>query len=718
MDRRSDTNPKRARIVLDGLDEGRAGPRLALHAFGDGDKLLGSVPVESDGTFPVDAALLEKAARVMVGPADADPAARRGFYTLPGDELRRLVRAEGELAIAGGVWRPWLPVRRCVSGRVRRCFPFLNVLDDIIVSRELTAVAAVRKAVGFRPLARYPFRRCAPVCFGTVEVYKRTCCCRPPILIDPDDLPIEVNPDFPFPPEEIGPVGPIGPRPGPDPAPIALQRMLITEGAIDEVKLARLAASALPKNLDVEGRRAFALRHPHCWCRCGTAKLVATGFVQESGLFSICWREPLTLLSPRCHEEFAYVVKQPIGGVLVTIYNGLAAGQWFHAGEEPTLTSYHPRAIGCRESDVPGEGAFVVLEDIGSTPSHRLATPAQTAAVAVGAPAYNSGLLDPTPIAAVAVGQLLNRNLGGNVALQYHFTEPMRAVGAVFFRIQVARADAAGNPTGGWTPLAPMTWATWRLGTATPGSIALGPHSAGSESGLSKIPYDSGDPLGPNEEWQDGQFHGVIPTGEFADDRHLVMIELFDAAGTRLKPLAAPAGEAGAAANFSFRRWQQPTGPAATVDVPFAALTHMFWWDNRPAVADIEDIRLNGTPSSDQCQFLESGPSATVSIGYRAYHPQPGQPSFLHNHSLTITRGLNGPSWEVANAPGDEVGEGGPPHASLTLTLDEMLGDEPVGHQKCAFAVRLHANVKTTNGAGTLDSLDRGETAAFAAEIV
>ena len=58
----------------------------------------------------------------------------------------------------------------------------------------------------------------------------------------------------------------------------------------------------------------------------------------------------------------------------------------FRAGDHPTLTSYHRQAIGCRESDVPGQGPFVVLEDIGATPSHRLATPAQTSFQAVAPP--------------------------------------------------------------------------------------------------------------------------------------------------------------------------------------------------------------------------------------------------------------------------------------------------------------------------------------------
>jgi hypothetical protein len=717
MAKSTEQAPRRARIVLDGLPQGGERPRLVIHALDDTGQVIRSVPVEDDGTFPVDEALLsERAARIIIGPADAKPDERRKFFALPGGQFRETIQIDPDLAIAAQIWQRWHLFRRCVGGSVRRCFPFLHVIDDILVTRNLAVLPEVRKLVDFRPLTRYPFFRCSPVCFGTVEVYRRICCCRPPIIIDPDDLPIEVNPDFPFPPED--PFGPIGPRPGPDPAPFELQQLVLTGGAIDEGKIARLQARALPKNLSVDLRREFLLRYPFWWCHCGPPKKVGQGFVQDGGSFSVCWKEPPTILLLHCREEFAYVVKQPIGGVLVTIYNGLAANQWFSASDQPTLTSYDHRAIGCRDSDVPGEGAFVVLEDIGTTPSHLLATPSQTSFQSVAVPAYNSGLLNPVANPADAVGQLLNRNLGGGVALQYHFTETMRPVGAIYYRIQVAKADASGNPVGTWTVLAPVTWSTWKLNTATPGSIPLGPNPAVDPT-LSKIPYDTGDPLGPNEEWQDGQYHGIIPTTDLDNDRYLVMIEVFNAAGARLKPNTAPAAEAGTPAAFTFRRWNVP---ASTVAVPFAALTHMMWWDNRKAVADIIDIRLNGTPSSEQCQFLESGAGATVEIGYRAYHPQPGTPSFLHTHSLIITRGLNGPSWQVANPPEAEVGEGlaglppppPPPHTSVPKTLADLLDT----HQKCAFAVNLQSNVKTTDGASTLTNLDAGETAAFAAEIV
>ena len=56
----------------------------------------------------------------------------------------------------------------------------------------------------------------------------------------------------------------------------------------------------------------------------------------------------------------------------------------------------------------------MVLEDIGATPSYQLATPSQDSFQSVAAPAYNSGLLNPT--ANPAVFDDLRHNIAGHVA--------------------------------------------------------------------------------------------------------------------------------------------------------------------------------------------------------------------------------------------------------------------------------------------------------------
>src|SRR6185369_4628058 len=78
--------------------------------------------------------------------------------------------------------------------------------------------------------------RCAPLCDGEVDVFKRTCCCRPFIYRDPRIF--EIIRDLERIVETI-PIPKPGPDPGPDPAPF--QRIasrtypLIHEsGALDE----------------------------------------------------------------------------------------------------------------------------------------------------------------------------------------------------------------------------------------------------------------------------------------------------------------------------------------------------------------------------------------------------------------------------------------------------------------------------------------------------
>ena len=346
-------------------------------------------------------------------------------------------------------------------------------------------------------------------------------------------------------------------------------------------------------------------------------------------------------------------------------------------GDQPTLTSYHSRAVGCRESDVPGEGPFVVLEDIGATPSHLLSTPSQTSFQSVAAPAYNSGLLNPVANPADAVGQLLNRNLGGDVALQYHFTESMRPVGRDLLPHPGREADASGNPVGSWAALAPMTWSTWKLNTATPGSIALGPHTVGPESRPVEDPVRHR--RSRSARTRNGRTASITassPTSGLADGRYLVMIEVFNAAGARLKPAAAPAAEAGTSAPFTFRRWNVP---ASTVAVPFAALTHMMWWDNRRRWPISLTSGSNGSPSSDAVPVprgwaRRDGGDRLSRVSSAAGHavvparPQPG-------HHARPER----PSWQVANPPGAEVGEGRPAARERRKTLADLLGDEPSG---------------------------------------
>ena len=702
------------RLELVGRSADEDAPRLSVSVIDANGKKLATAAIDADGSFSLPARARNVAARAFIGPADLDPDEEpdRFLRYRVGDLERQL--EIGPLAVPVDRWRPWL-WWSCVSGSVRRCFPFPHWLDDIVVRD----IGQVRTAIGdlspLEPLSIiYPWR-CSTVCQGRVEVYRRTCCCEPPIIFEPpEDLPVEWPeeppipdppwPDPPWPPDPE-PWPPIPPGPGPDPVPYAGLDEVATLGALDIRKLNLQRDTIALRTLKGSKLAEFVKLRPYLWCTCGAATKVAEGMIADDGSFSICWRELPYAVLANCRTEYAYRVTQPIGGTDVVIYDGVAAGQWFGADESPVLTSHSPVAVTCGgDPDIPGTGdAIVLLHEIGATESHHLSTPAQDTPDSVSAPGPNSGLID----AAVTDGSNVNRPLGATLGLRYFFSSGMKGIGARFFRVQVAGADGSGNPVGSWATVPVPTWTTWRW-TGTEwlrGSHALGPNAAG----LYVIPYGDVDLLAPLEEWDPDQYHGLLETTGYSHGRHLIRIEVFDNAGNQIRPTGSTG--TGTERPFRFGLWRIPAGPPD--NVPFSALTHLLWWDNRAAVAEIEAIRLGMAASPATCQFLTGPGSSAVSFDIRAYHPNAGTPLFLMDHSLSVRKGLNGPiTTVIANAFG-EVGE--PPGGAQTSpsrTLNQLLGAD----LKCAFAVTLSARVKTTNGAGRLSGLDRDVTAAFAAE--
>jgi hypothetical protein len=578
-------------------------------------------------------------------------------------------------------------------------------------SSKLLDISLIDPAIIFHPY------RCATVCQGIVEVYRRTCCCEPPIIFDPGDIvdgpvvdwpphwPPPGDPWFPEPHDPPGPI-PVPPGPGPDPAPFELLDQIASGGALDVRKMNAERDSFALQNLKGSQLSEYIKLRPYLWCTCGAGTKVAEGLIADDGSFSVCWRDFPRFLLPNCSDEYSYKVKQVIEGVTVTIYDGPAAGQWFGYGANPTLTSYNRTAVSCiGDPVIPGAGAAIVLlHEIGSTESWHLGTPNQNSPDSVNALGATSGLIDPN----ATDGPWVNLPLGGTLGLRYFFSQGMQTLGARFFRVDVASTDGGGAPTSGWAPVPVPAWNSWKWVSGT-GFIraqhSLGPNGAGQYI----IPFGTGGPLAALEEWDPDQYHALLDTTAHADGRYLVRVEVFDGAGNQIKPTGATGP--GTARAFTFGRWRIPAGPPD--NVPYSALTHALWWDNRPAQAHIEGVRLSGSVGSPTCQFLVGAAGDGVSIDYRAYHPHPSPPapSFLQSYSLSIVKGIGGGT-PLSVSGYIERGKppGGP--AIQSTTLGALLGADP----RCAFAVTLYAAVKTTNGGGRLTNLDRSDVAAFAAE--
>lgn len=741
------------RLGLEGLGPGEDRPEIAVTAWDPTGKLLHSADVADDGSFKLPADALKRAHRIRVGPKQTDtPLLQQVALTYRPADFERLIGA-GTLQIGRPIWEAWLLFVRCVTGRVRVCrrspwwFFDLASLATVPLRQQRLATAptpstsaiasrldptagsgsspALELAPTRLPHARsldelllLPFR-CASVCQGTVEVYRRTCCCKPWVIADArlPDLIRELE-DIVRGIPEVGPIPP--PQPGPDPAPW-IRDVFFRDGTIHDLTVHAPRDLAALRSLPAPQVASYINARPYLFCRsysCSAPVKVAEGNLGPDGRFNICWLDLHRPARGHCHDEFAYVVRQRLGPFTITIYNGIAANKWHAAGDDPTLTSYHPLAYGCRDN--PG-GAFVFLDLIGDTGAHELKTPAATAADSVAAPGYNDGLVFPSPNPAAAAGVGLDRNWGGTLKLSYMFSEGMKALGAKYYRLSVSEANASGNPVGARHYLS--AGLSWNKSVPDGGGgvdivpVVLGPFSDGGQDFLYLIPYDS------DADWNDGQYHAYLDTTDarWSDptQRHLVMLEVFDAAGQRLRPTGTPAtglGGAEGTAAFTYRRRFQETG--ATDNVPFGALTHMFWWDNRDVFADIVDLRRNGLVFTQECLFFGGTASSTFSVGYRAYHPNE---QFQLRHGITWRRGLGStPFSSGALLPSSSANVGqppGPPGPSPTNTFHQMLRpDLDPTRTKCAFTVFLTIWNKRTDG-DNLGFAHASDTAAFVLEI-
>lgn len=743
------------RVELVGFKGGSDRPPLVVQAVDSKNAVVHSEKVAPDGTFSLPADVLRSAHQIILGSPDAGG-------TVPGNASVRYRASEfasavkdGQLALAEGIWSRFVSVLECVSGNVKVCrrrpWWFEHVIaaaarpafEIQTASRALGSLVTSRIGPSLSELLIWPYR-CSPICLGTVEVYRRSCCCWPIIIDDwriPDlirDLEIVVDllPKFPR------PKGPFPPPPPPPPIdPLATP--IFKGGALNELALNASNDLTALKSLPRDQAAQYITSRPYLYrkfCSCGAPAKVASGTIQPDGTFNICWRAPLRLSLSNCHDEYAYLVKQTLGGTTTTIYDGVTAGIWFAAGDHAELTSYNGHAFSCEDTG-PGDGtAYVFLDLIGDTESHELTTPNSTGWDRVAAPVSTSGLLYPNRPANTGY-----RNLGGSVELTFDFSEGMKAaaIGARFYRVSISRADAAGNPVGpryyygqGLHPGGDgLTWQKAVISGMDVDIVpdTLGPVSVGTENYLYRIPFDS------DENWTGSVRHHasiytpntslnvLAPSGDASN--HLVTLEVFNAAGERLRPAGVPAsGQSGTevAKGFKFRRWFQPGGSVGsdTVEVPFAALTHLFCWDNRPPVADIERLVQGLSASNEACQFLEAPESETFGIEYRAYVPDE---RFQYQHAIGWIRGLNGSALNGGigslPTPLSPANVGEPPAAAAnsgTNTFELMLTrlDPPptIVLPRCAFAATLTTWSKTTDGSNP-DFPHVLETAAFALQI-
>jgi hypothetical protein len=749
-------------ITLADAGPNEAVPSLAIYALPDG-KPPEKIASASGGSVSLDPVRL-KGMMLGIGAdaelVDVDPAA---LMRVRADQvLEQWTR--GGIIIPRERWWPWLSETICVSGDVRKCRPWY-LAPAYRKARPLPAKLGVQLrpelATGLDLSASsilLPFR-CLPLCDGIVEIHERVCCCTSydwrdlidrlrdlladlPILVRWPEPPIpDPGPRFPGIPVGLpGRIPGTGPRPLPIDAipPLVERRRLAPRQpgvGVTTLQPDPELTRTIPSERLFEDYQAllkirpgevagFIDKRPYLsayLCRCSSRK-VGEVPIQPSGEFDFCYRRPRRLPRPgqRCHTVFAYRVRQQVGPIWITVYDGVAGQDYFSAGEEAHLRTSHPLARPCGDGPTPpdvGDGsAFVMLEHVGGASTHHFNFPAQTGVSNMASLGADSGLID--------FGGVPDCPWASTLGLRLWSSKQLDGI-VVYYRLKVVPVNAAGDPAGAPITLnGPVSWQRYvsvagQIVTI-PENLAADPASVGGEVGLYRMPYWTG-----GNDWLSGQYHQLWNTRspEFPDGKYLLLIELFGPGGARIKPASAPSSDPGTARPFQFRRW---TAQTVTANVPFADCGHVFWINNRPVTGDIVDLRKNGAPNSDECQFMSGPANTTVSIGFRAFHLDgvttgggtSDSNSFMAGYSLWWQRGLNGPGGTIETGTADQ-GETGP-EPSNALPFSTLLGAFPPAHPahtRCTFSVHLHVDAKHTNGGAFIDAYDYHETASFALEI-
>ena len=716
-------------VTFVGLESGEEAPRIAAYQLDKSGRPVRKLGAHDGKSLKAD---VSEARSIALGPDIED------FKTLPKESLvsyrvaQKVDRwREQGIVLPREIWTRFYFHFVCVSGTVRKCRPwFWDLLDDIRFTSmfELAQVARIKPITAeLQPHILFPFR-CQPLCDGIIEIYERECCCHLipiPILLDRLREILEVLP-IPIPDPIPDPI------PGPDPAPFTAQLLRTKARTIQQRKTSLDLAAVPPENLHqdylalrampLDAARTYVTERPYLFpifCHCSVRKVGETP-IQPGGEFDFCYfRGRFPVHHGFCYTTYAYKIKQLINGVLTVVYDGLAAHQYFSAGTPADIRTYNPRALVC--ADGPGDpppndgSAFVMLEHVGSYGTFHFNFPTQSGVSQVNALDADDGTY--------TTSYAPDCPWGGALGLRLWFSPELEGTVA-YYRLKVTAVDDTGAPVG--APVVLDDSVSWDKLIDIPGDVvrvpeSLGPNTVGAENNLFKVPYWSS----PNHRYLTGQFHQVWNTPvRSPDGKYLLTIEVFDAAGARIKPNGA-AGP-GTGQNFQFRRW---VSAADTDPVPFADAAHVFWVDNTPVGGDIVDLRKNDVPNTAQCQFMTGGPNSTFAIGFRAFHVHGVEHagngddnSFMYQYGISWQRGLNGSTGTLGPAPSGgnnhtDVGETGLPVSSGSATFQTMLTDGNHVLTKCTFSVTLSVHAKHFTGGSRISAYDYHETASFALEI-
>ncbi|HXG07757.1 MAG TPA: hypothetical protein VNI77_10585 [Nitrososphaera sp.] len=227
----------------------------------------------------------------------------------------------------------------------------------------------------------------------------------------------------PIPP--IDPEGPIGSIPRPDPAPFGRGVSKILR--LVRVSVTRIPLGNVPQRL-VDYYQAFYTMRPEkrldyinvhdylypIFCTCSSRKVGKTP-VNEDGEFSLRFFGGAT--KSGCRTVYYYKVRQWQEDQWVYIYDGQTTNKYFKASDDARLRTW--KGLACPPSGGHKSWrGFVMLEDIGCTPSWRLASSPPNSEFGTSSANPDDGLTN--------TGQPWGKTL----RFRFKFCEGLKALGA------------------------------------------------------------------------------------------------------------------------------------------------------------------------------------------------------------------------------------------------------------------------------------------------
>lgn len=642
------------RIRLEAIDAAPADVRLAVYAFDNEGKLVGTADVDHEGGFGAALKLKEpQALEVLIARAgDAREARKAPLYGRSyavADWSDRILRPD--IFVPKLIWWPWWPKRICVSGHVRK------VTGDCPVPFVKVKIFDVDRLFCLWPYL-YPLRETLKqVRVARIEELLKQ---PPEPILEPVQTPV-----IPLPPPgpdlaEVTGISPgvaaLGPQP-PD-APVASEALALAvaadTGQVTPEVLRNVSEASLTSKL------APWVLFPRCFY---SRDLICTTSTDENGYFRCCfdwW--PLQFrrgwLKVDWRPDIIIRVTQVIDGVEHVLYiDPISNTRWNVTNAHIDVLVDDP-AIECGSAD-PQErppGTAVFFTRVGNDEVYWID--------------QASGLYGKPPWSNTAYGKALRIHAQFGDTLSTAAAIP-GATPPYYYRLSYS-ADGTH-----FTPITTELKDT-RVdkGTLMSSSHTLGPHTVGGEAALYEV-RDFNNYYWYNPDWIAHWITAAVNSGGswikvVADGKYKLRLEVFDNAGVLLD-----------ATKVDYR-----DGTAT----PPAVLPQLFPCDlvitvdnNRPSLS----MTINPPPTG--CGVIQS--SAVPPLSVDAHVSQPN--NHLFRWRLQYTRGVS----PVIHVLDGGLDYGGLPAVNAPVDAMPMLAGVT---STCAFALKLWAWANVRNGYGLI----------------